>query len=377
MAALKLLNLIAVISLALFASNLSTPANALSTGLAREHHLNRQISHEAIARRSSNNSVKRANNKRCKPKSSAVSSSKTSIVAVATSSAVAVTSSYEAPKTSSEAPKTSPQTTQVTTSAKAPVSTGSAPITSGGSGCNGKKLGIALDGWPTSVLDQLANSNAGCVYNWSPWAGNYPNGLSFAPMLWGDKQITPWLQLITGNGNGAYALSFNEPDQSGQSNMSPQHAVDLWWQYMEPKKNQGYRLVSPATTNSPDGLAWQKQFFQLCSSCTIHAAGIHVYSTDPQTTISVVEQLNSISGKPVVILENGDHNFGIGAQDDMNGIWQYWTTVMKYVKTSDKVESIFPFSFVKGEAGINPLNTALDDNGNLNDLGNYFVRGNW
>lgn len=75
----------------------------------------------------------------------------------------------------------------------------------------------------------------------------------------------------------------------------------------------------------------------------IHAAGIHVYSTDPQTTISVVEQLYSIAGKPIVILENGDHNFGGGSQDDMDGIWQYWTTVMKYVKTSDKVESIFPF----------------------------------
>ena len=36
-------------------------------------------------------------------------------------------------------------------------------------------------------------------------------------------------------------------------------------------------------------------------------------------------------------------NFGGGSQDDSNGIWQYWTTVMKYVKTSDKVESIFPF----------------------------------
>ena len=48
------------------------------------------------------------------------------------------------------------------------------------------------------------------VYNWSPWKGEYPAGLSFAPMLWGDKQIGAWNQLITGNGNGAYALSFNE-----------------------------------------------------------------------------------------------------------------------------------------------------------------------
>ncbi|KAI0770791.1 glycosyl hydrolase catalytic core-domain-containing protein [Irpex lacteus] len=374
MAAIKLLNLFAVISLALFASNFNTPVNALSTGFAREHHLNRQLAHEAVARRSTNNSVKRASNKRCKPKPSSASPSQTSLIVIETSSHAAVTSS-PAPA------KTTPHTTQATTTAKPPAETGSsggsAPVSGGGSGCNGKKLGIALDGWPTSVLNQLANSNAGCVHNWSPWKGDYPAGLAFAPMLWGDKQIGPWNQLITGNGNGAYALSFNEPDQSGQSNMTPDHAVQLWWQYMEPKKNQGYRLVSPATTNSPAGLDWQKKFFELCGSCTIHAAGIHVYSTDPQTTISVVEQLNSISGKPVVILENGDQNFGSGGQDDSNGVWQYWTTVMKYVKTSDKVESIFPFSFVKGEAGVNQLNSAFDGSGKLNDLGNYFAFGDW
>ena len=53
--------------------------------------------------------------------------------------------------------------------------------------------------------------------------------------------------------------------------MSPEHAVQLWWQYMEPKKNQGYRLVSPATTNSPAGLEWQKQFFAQCSGCTVRS----------------------------------------------------------------------------------------------------------
>ncbi len=158
MAAMKLLNLFAVISLALFASNFNTPVNALSTGFAREHHLNRQLAHEAVARRSTNNSVKRASNKRCKPKPSSASPSQTSLIVIETSSHAAATSS-PAPA------KTTPHTTQATTTAKPPAQTGSsggsAPVSGGGSGCNGKKLGIALDGWPTSVLNQLANSNAG------------------------------------------------------------------------------------------------------------------------------------------------------------------------------------------------------------------------
>lgn len=165
MAAIKLLNLFAVISLALFASNLNTPVNALSTGLTREHHLNRQIAHEAIARRNTNNSVqKRASNKRCKPRTSSAlaSSSKTSLIAVATSSAVEHTTSPEPAQTTSHTTTkaqatTSPKATPTGSSS----SGGSAPVSGGGSGCNGKKLGIALDGWSTSVLDQLANSNAG------------------------------------------------------------------------------------------------------------------------------------------------------------------------------------------------------------------------
>lgn len=67
-------------------------------------------------------------------------------------------------------------------------------------------------------------------------------------------------------------MRIDRPDQSGQSNMTPDHAVQLWWQYMEPKKNQGYRLVSPATTNSPAGLDWQKKFFELCGSCTVRSS---------------------------------------------------------------------------------------------------------
>ena len=34
-------------------------------------------------------------------------------------------------------------------------------------------------------------------------------------------------------------------------------------------------------------------------------------------------------------------------------------------------------AFVKGEAGVNKLNSALDDNGKLNDLGNYFAFAVW
>ena len=60
--------------------------------------------------------------------------------------------------------------------------------------------------------------------------------------------------------------------------MSPEHAVQLWWQYMEPKKNQGYRLVSPATTNSPAGLEWQKQFFAQCSGCTVRSFKANNYT---------------------------------------------------------------------------------------------------
>jgi hypothetical protein len=106
------------------------------------------------------------------------------------------------------------------------------------------------------------------------------------PMLWGPKQIGDFTQLVK-PGYAKTVLGFNEyarhssnhlfffdhfffrPNQSGQSNLDPGYAAQLWQQYIQPLKNQGYALVTPACTNAPSGKQWYQSFFSACTGCTV------------------------------------------------------------------------------------------------------------
>lgn len=48
--------------------------------------------------------------------------------------------------------------------------------------------------------------------------------------------------------------------------MSPQDAYSLWMQYINPYKQKGFTLISPACTNDQSGVEWYQQFFSLCQA---------------------------------------------------------------------------------------------------------------
>lgn len=80
---------------------------------------------------------------------------------------------------------------------------------------------------------------------------------------------------------------FNEPDNAGQSNISPADAAALWLEYIEPFASQA-KLVSPAITNggAPSGVTWMQDFLGNCTTCTIDAIAMHWYDTAVVSKIS-------------------------------------------------------------------------------------------
>jgi hypothetical protein len=74
--------------------------------------------------------------------------------------------------------------------------------------------------------------------------------------------------------------SFNEPDNVGQANMTPQAAAAAWKKYMQPFAGKA-KLVSPTITNAgpPNGEAWINSFLKECSGCKIDAIAIHIYTS--------------------------------------------------------------------------------------------------
>lgn len=67
-------------------------------------------------------------------------------------------------------------------------------------------------------------------------------------------------------------------------------AVGLWKQYMQPMGDQGYKIISPACTNSPDGFAWIQQFVS-----QVEQSGGWVRSSSVQST-HLIDQLLQMDG---------------------------------------------------------------------------------
>ena len=114
------------------------------------------------------------------------------------------------------------------------------------------------------------------------------------PQLWGKDQVDAFSNTINNtiaNGDVTAVLGFNEyviapsnpclpalliftkfntrPQETGQSNLTPQEGASLWLQYIQPLKSQGIRLGTPAPSSNPNGKTWIQDWLSACNgSCT-------------------------------------------------------------------------------------------------------------
>jgi len=166
------------------------------------------------------------------------------------------------------------------------------------------KLGIAWDGnGNIANWDQSSGGKIAWYYTWSPDKLSGPTE-EFIPMLWGTKQEADFVSKHNAGGfAGASAiLGFNEPDNSGQANLSPSTAVSLWNQYLQPL-GSSYRLGAPAVTSGPSGIPWLQNFISECTGCKIDFIPIHWYGNDPNAFEEYVTQIHTLFNKPIWVTE--------------------------------------------------------------------------
>ncbi|KAF9221863.1 hypothetical protein BS17DRAFT_784085 [Gyrodon lividus] len=364
MAALKLLNLLALASVAIIAlSSAPVQVNALATD--RSHVVRHIRGHDAVAKRKRSDPTN--SNGRCKvrPTSTIVPPSTSAPPPAPTSAAPPVAN--VAPPPTSSPPTSSPPTSS------APTSSAPAPSpTSGGGSSGGKKWGL---GWPNGDQPWLANfarPNVGYIYTWSPYlpSGIQDLGLEGIPMLWGYDQITDFQNLVV-KGYANYVLGMNEPNEPSQSNMSPQEGVSLWMQYINPLQYEGYYLISPACTNDDAGLAWYQQFFAGCQSagCHVDAIAFHAYTTSAQAVIDFATQLHNTYNMDIWITEFADENYsGTGGQATMDEVWAFAGTMVSFVDNTSWIKAAFPFGVMGDLQGVNTDNALLSSNDYPTDL---------
>jgi hypothetical protein len=106
-------------------------------------------------------------------------------------------------------------------------------------------------------------------------------------MIWGAGSVTtPTLRQV--KHEGRYLLGFNEPDNSGQANMSVSQALNLWPRLM----STGMRLGSPAVaTGASTQGGWLDQFMRGIAAhhYRVNFIAVHWYGGDFVTSRAVGE----------------------------------------------------------------------------------------
>ncbi|KAI0552722.1 glycosyl hydrolase catalytic core-domain-containing protein [Xylaria curta] len=232
--------------------------------------------------------------------------------------------------TTSVAQTTTIPTTTSTTSSAAPTST---PVTS-----SGGKIGLAYN--DASLVQEFLTlgGQASWAYNWGPYSGTLPKGVTYYPMLWSPApdHSNGWDSAAkSAISNGADALlSFNEPDIASQANMSPQDAASAHIQWMNPYASQA-RISTPAISSSENanqGIDWLKQFFTACNGqCKFDFCAAHWYgpggADGAELFLSHLKDVNTAcDGKPVWVTEFAAES---GSVDD------FMTTIVSKLETSE------------------------------------------
>jgi hypothetical protein len=235
-----------------------------------------------------------------------------------------------------------------TTTTPAPVQTtaASAPAT------GGNKRGLAYN--DKNLLSGFlgGNSKVSWKYGWSQSDDGGTEGIEFVPMLWGlgPNHEPTWkanAEKAIARGS-AHFLSFNEPDNAGQANLSPSVAAQKHIELMAPYSGR-VRISSPAITNSNipgEGIDWLKSFLSACSGqCKLDFVPVHWYNQpNADEFLQHLVNVHEVANLPVWVTEFAP----FGSDSQINDFLQ---TVMKELDTNPKYNFVERYAYFMVNAG--------------------------
>lgn len=296
-------------------------------------------------------------------------------------------------ETSAEPPVETPVETPAETPVETPAWTPSSTVeeqpqqtSSPGSGPSinwGSKTGLS---WPNgdwadhSAPDYIGNyvgNTVNFLYDWH-YKGCFKGsdlGLEYVPMMWGAKDASPDFYAAQKEwpSSTQHVLFFNEPNDPGQANISPEDSVHFWREYMSPLKKQGYKIGMAATTSAPSGLEWVLKFKEVCPDCWDECdfVPLHYYDVSVEHFQSYVTNYHDKVQKPIWVTEYACQNFNGGAQCSWDETQTFHHQMADWFNSQDYIERYSPFGAMKNMQGVNEANRLMGPDGHITDLGRF------
>jgi hypothetical protein len=227
------------------------------------------------------------------------------------------------------------------------------------------------------TLGESANIHNSWGYDWgSGGAGSVPSGVEYDPMAWGyyGNSGNGFYNFINGlaTGGAKDILGFNEPDSTGQANLSVASALQGWG-IMQSASN-GVPLISPACVDDTD--SWMQSFMAgaAADGYRVDAVAIHWYGgDDPTGFINYVNEVHNLYNKPIWITEfcpaDWSGNGGVSVAEATS----FMETVVPQLNAMSFVQRYSWFSASPGDADLGQ-GALFNSDGTLTPLGSIYSR---
>ncbi len=159
---------------------------------------------------------------------------------------------------------------------------------------------VSKKGWAGGI-DAPNLQNVTCFYDWNCGGNTQHPDYEYSPIH--QKAGWPSWDALYGVNDVTVLLNYNEPDDRGQANLTPDYAISTWPEALK----SGLRLASPASKD-PIGSGWSRKFFATLDSlnyrCDIVAAHLYRQSmAGVNMRNSVTRTSSDAGGRPVWITE--------------------------------------------------------------------------
>ncbi|KAG9119063.1 hypothetical protein FRC07_006098 [Ceratobasidium sp. 392] len=243
------------------------------------------------------------------------------------------------------------------------------------------KTGLAWGGGDADIT-QYESPKVSWYYTWGPndWVQSESN-LEYVPMFWGPKNqdsFTTYVNPDTIVSRGIkHVLGMNEPEQVGQSNLTAAEAVQWWQTYLEPLRQHGISLGSPAMSAATRSKQWLFDFATACApvgGCNYDFIALHWYGVNTTKFITYLEDMHAtFPDKPIWLTEFACHNFQDGGEQcTYPDAVAFMNTTQAWLDEQDYIHRYAWFGAMKNPV-INPVNALMDQNGVINDLGKQYI----